>query len=114
MGLAPIVNTSIPEATQWENKSRKHSTMNCVRFFLAATLVCMEAMADNSPELKGFNMFSSLLADKILKNQIDKLEEKRFLGMQDLLFSFQKNGNRHTVRLLVGSELESKSVFYVL
>ena len=82
MGLAPIVNTSIPEATQWENKSRKHSTMNCVRFFLAATLVCMEAMADNSPELKGFNMFSSLLADKILENQIDELEEKRFLGMQ--------------------------------
>ena len=23
MGLAPIVNTSIPKATQWENKSRK-------------------------------------------------------------------------------------------
>ena len=27
-------------------------------------------------------MFSSLLADKIKENQIDELEEKRFLGMQ--------------------------------
>ena len=27
MGLAPIVNTSIPETTQWENKSRKQWTV---------------------------------------------------------------------------------------
>ena len=32
--------------------------------------------------LQGFNMFSSLLAYKILEDQIDELEEKRFLGMQ--------------------------------
>ena len=31
--------------------------------------------------LQGFNMFSSLLADKILEDQIDELEEQRFLGM---------------------------------
>ena len=32
--------------------------------------------------LQGFNMFSSLLAYKILEDQIDELEEQRFLGMQ--------------------------------
>ena len=31
--------------------------------------------------LQGFNMFSSLLACKILEDQIDELEEQRFLGM---------------------------------
>ena len=75
--------------------------MNCVQFFLAANLVCTEAMADEKIELilqshelrgvpvgsthqnlQGFNMFSSLLADKILEDQIHELEEQTFLGMQ--------------------------------
>ena len=32
--------------------------------------------------LQGFNMLSSLLAYKILEDQIDELAEQRFLGMQ--------------------------------
>ena len=39
--------------------------------------------------LQGFNMFSSLLAYKILEDQLDELEEQRFLGMQgDAAYSF--------------------------
>jgi len=32
--------------------------------------------------LQGFNMFSALISDKILEDQIDELEEQTFLGMQ--------------------------------
>ena len=67
-------------------------TMNCVQFF-ATNLVCTEAIAGETFEpilqsykllgvpvgsthqnLQGFNMFSSLLAYKILEDQRDELE----------------------------------------
>ena len=39
-------------------------------------------VGSTNQNLQGFNMFLSLLADKILEDQIDELEEQRFLGMQ--------------------------------
>ena len=39
-------------------------------------------VGSTNQNLQGFNMFSSLLAYKILEDQIDELEEQRFLGMQ--------------------------------
>ena len=70
MGLASIVNTSIPKVAK---KSRKEWTV--CNFFFATNLVCKEAMAGED-----LNPYCKVM--RYLEDQIDELEEQTILGTQ--------------------------------